>query len=149
MFFPFKVYVGCCLTTAPEEFKEMVERLKARLRTICEVLCFIGKHGGAPGEIYRHDIDGCIRQCDLFVAICDFPSTGLGYELGTQVEALEKQTLAVADKKREADISWLLLGIQEDHPEFEFRWYEEDLVEEVFAMVQAKLKRMSQALPAA
>lgn len=83
----FKIYFGCALTHAPEEFKQKVRELKGKLRALpgVEVLEFVGEKPGTPHEVYVHDIIECVGCCDLMVAICDFPSIGLGWEMGTQV----------------------------------------------------------------
>ena len=87
MKYPFKVYVGCSLTHAPKKFRDEVENFKNKLREICEVLDFYGlADKDIPREVYEHDIHNCVGKCDLLLAICDFPSLGLGWELGTQVE---------------------------------------------------------------
>lgn len=82
-----RIYVGCGLTHAPESFKRFVENFKDKLRIIpgIEVLDFMGVVSGTPREVYHHDINVCVRGCDLLVAICDFPSIGLGWEMATQV----------------------------------------------------------------
>jgi hypothetical protein len=82
----FSLYVGCALTHATEEFKQNVQTLKDRLREVCHVLEFIGLVNGTEKDVYDHDINVCVRGCNLFVGICDQASIGLGYELAVQVE---------------------------------------------------------------
>lgn len=134
--FPHRVYVGCSLTYAPEQFKQDVETLKKELRKICHVLCFLGISDFSPRSVYNHDIGHCISTCDLFLAICDHPSTGLGYELGTQAEARRKPVLAVAH--RNALVTDLILDT--GLPHIEVRRYER--LEEVINMVAEKLRQM-------
>jgi len=91
-----KVYVGCALTHASEDFKKQVEEFKQELRKICEVLCFLGIGEDTPHAVYQHDIHNCVMRSDLLVAITDHPSIGLGYEMATQTEARRKPLLAIA-----------------------------------------------------
>lgn len=132
-----KLYIGCSLTHAPEEFKSSVEDLKTRLKAQFEVLEFIGLVNGTPTDVYHHDVQTCVGTCDLFVAICDFPSLGLGYELGTAIEKLHKPVLAVAH--RDAHITRLVIGI--DAPGFKFKRYDE--MAEIFDLVTARAKELS------
>ncbi|HEY4480296.1 MAG TPA: hypothetical protein VJB58_02400 [Candidatus Paceibacterota bacterium] len=117
-----KIYVGCSLTQAPEQFIEEVENLKKILRQKGhKVFDFVGLVAGTPKDVYRWDIHHCVAECDFLIAICDYPSIGLGYELGVAIEKLGKRVLAVAHK--DSKITRLILGI--DHLRFEFCRYEE------------------------
>ncbi|MFA6536392.1 MAG: hypothetical protein WC250_01560 [Candidatus Paceibacterota bacterium] len=93
-----KIYVGCSLTHAPEEFKRQVDRLKSILRDIpgVEVLEFLGLSRGDCREVYVHDITDCVNVCDLLIAICDHPAIGLGWEMAVQVEKRRRPLLAIA-----------------------------------------------------
>ncbi len=136
-----KVYVGCSLTHASAEFKQDIEILKKKLGEICEMLCFFGSGTGASSyEIYNWDIHGCVHGCDLMVAVCDLPSTGLGWEMGTQVEKLKKPLLAVAHK--DALVSDMILDPRA--PGYSFHRYS-DLHTEVFELVKNKLKELQAA----
>jgi hypothetical protein len=81
-----KIYVGCGLTHAPEEFRKAVEELKRRLRKVpqVQVLDFLGTTAGTAHDVYVHDIINCVCECDIMIAICDEPSTGLGWEMAVQ-----------------------------------------------------------------
>jgi len=118
-----KIYVGCALTEASEDFKKMVAEFKLRLKTeSLEVLEFIGLVDGTPTDVYRHDIFDCVGNADLMIAICDQPSTGLGYEL---CEALRVRNIPVLGVAKEgARVTRLVLGI--DHPKFSFERYVSD-----------------------
>ncbi len=131
-----KLYVGCSLTQAPEDFKAKVEALKDQLRQRYEILDFIGLVAGTATDVYRHDIQVCVAQCDVLVGICDFPAIGLGYELGVAVEKLGKPTLALAHK--DAKISRMLLGI--DHPKYRFVRYES--VEQIPSLIEHFIKEV-------
>ncbi|MES2088009.1 MAG: hypothetical protein V4467_03395 [Patescibacteria group bacterium] len=80
-----KLYVGCALGGLTEdnkkEFLEKIVRVKNILRGQgFEVLEFVGLGEHTPAEIYQHDILGCVAACDAMLAICDYPSTGMGYD---------------------------------------------------------------------
>jgi len=117
----FVLYVGCSLTYASEELKQKVQALKERLRQVCVVLEFIGLDDGTAEDVYTHDINVCVRGCDLFVGICDEVSIGLGYELGVQAEDRKMPTMAVAQV--ETKITRMILGIT--RPNYEFRRYKD------------------------
>ncbi len=102
-----KIYVGCALTHAPEKFRKDVILLKEELRKHYDVLDFVGLKGLTPRKVYKHDTS-CVRSCDLFVSICDYPSLGLGFELGLAVE-IGKPILAFAHV--DSKVSRLVLGV--------------------------------------
>ncbi|MFZ3020435.1 MAG: hypothetical protein WA051_02900 [Minisyncoccia bacterium] len=80
-----KVYVGCALKGAPKKFIRLVTEVKKELaernRGRIIVLEFLGLGVGTDVDVYRVDI-GNAMKCDFFVAFIDYPSTGLGMELG-------------------------------------------------------------------
>jgi uncharacterized protein YfkK (UPF0435 family) len=83
-----KIYVGCGLTHAPEDFKQKVAELKEKLASIpsVQVLKFLGLVDGTAHDVYVHDIINCVCECDIMIAICDEPSTGLGWEMCEQTK---------------------------------------------------------------
>ena len=134
------LYVACSLTHAPQGFRDQVERLKTELKTnVCNVLCFLGCGTGAsPHDIYHWDIHKCVRPSHAVLAICDLPAIGLGYEMGTAVEAQRKPVLAIAHQL--AKVSDLVLDPRQ--PGYEFRRYK-DLFLDVPAMVEEWLGRVA------
>lgn len=132
-----RIYVGCALTQAPGEFRESVESFKNGLREHYEVFDFVGLVDGTAGDVYRWDIKRCVATCDLFIAICDLSSIGLGWELGMAVEELKKPVLAVAHE--ESSVTRLVLGAPEDNPHFTFERYN-DLVADLPELIKAKIK---------
>jgi hypothetical protein len=128
-----KIYVGCSLTQAPQAFKDAVESLKNSLRADYQILDFVGLEAGTATDVYNWDVKHCVGGCDLFVAICDYPAIGLGYELATAIEKLNKPVLAVAQEK--AIVTRLVLGI--DAPTFSLERYQD--MGDVVALVKAKL----------
>jgi hypothetical protein len=131
-----KVYVGCSLTHAPQEFIDEVERLKQKLEKICHLLRFKGlSEKNIAHDVYKHDIIDCVYQCDLLLAICDYPSTGLGYEIATQAEKKRGAVLAVAHEN--SKVSKLIIDPR--LPGYEFRRYK-NLCDDVYAMVIERIK---------
>jgi hypothetical protein len=139
-FFNYNVYVACSLTHASKEFRAEVEFFKEKLRSMCNVLCFMGVDGHSPYKIYKWDIHECVRKSDLVVAICDLPSIGLGYEMGTQIEARTMPCLALAHRK--SLVSDLIKDTRQ--PGFEFQLYN-DLQKDGVIKVMNKLKKMQKA----
>ena len=136
----YKVYIGCSLTYATPEFRQAVEDLKDTLRNFCQVLDFMSIEKiprRTPEDIYVHDIRWCVEKADLMVAICDQPSTGLGYEMATQIEMRGKPVLAVA--QTDSLVSDLILGINKTC--FEFRRYKN--LAEVTAWVKEALESIA------
>jgi hypothetical protein len=131
-----KLYIGCSLTQAPEDFKASVEQLKATLRDKYEVLDFIGLVAGTPTDVYHWDVQKCVAQCDLFVAICDYPAIGLGYELGTAIERFHKPVLVVAHE--DVTLTRLVIGI--DAPDFSLKRYQS--LTQVAGFIEDKLTTM-------
>ena len=133
--FPNGVYVGCGLTQAPEAFKASVERLKAALMARgYQVLEFVGTRPAPPQEVYNHDIKECVGKCDAMLAIVDYPSLGLGWELAAAGN-LGIPTLAVAQNR--APVSRLILGAAEALPSMGFERYGQ--LQEVPAMFEVFL----------
>ena len=128
-----KIYIGCSLTHATPEFRQSVEDLKDSLRGDYEIFDFLGLTDGTVQDVYNRDIHECVANCDLFVAICDHPSLGLGYELATAVEKLDKPVLAVAHT--DAHITRLVLGITS--PKYSFERYED--ISDIAGLIRAKL----------
>ena len=135
-----KLYIGCSLTQAPEDFKASVDRLKVALRTKYEVLDFIGLVAGTPTDVYHWDVQKCVAQCDLLVAICDYPAIGLGYELGTAIERFHKPVLAVAHT--DVTLTRLVVGI--DAPGFSLERYQS--LSEVAGLIEEKITTLKGTL---
>ena len=115
-----RIFVGCALTHAPEGFKNQVNWLKLQLkRNGWEVLEFLGLKVGTAKDVYEWDILKCVGRCDFLVAVCDYASIGLGYELATATEKHEIWVLAVAHA--DADISRLPQGVT--HRRYSFARY--------------------------
>lgn len=122
-----KLYVGCGLTLAPQEFKDNVENLKAELRKDWDVMEFLGVTNGSASDVYQRDIVENVGGCDAFLAVADEPSWGLGWE-SREAAMLGKPVLLVAHAA--AKVTRLLLGATEYHQNFSFKTYE-DMVQDV------------------
>lgn len=136
------LYVGCSLAVAPNEFKDSIVALKDKLCEQFDILEFKGQVAGTNADVYRWDIEHCVADCDMFVAVCDYPSIGLGWELNEAIR-LGKPTLGVANN--EAVISRLVLGAADIKPNFTFRRYK-DLLLDVPTFVLESLATV-QAIP--
>jgi hypothetical protein len=134
-----KLYVGCGLTLAPQEFKDDVEQLKGALRKDWDVMEFLGLTAGTAADVYRKDIDENVRNCDAFIAVADEPSIGLGYELAMATEVFGKPVLATA--KVGAKVTRLLLGAVELHEGMDFTPYE-DMAIDVPVFAQQSFARV-------
>lgn len=108
-----KIYVGCALTYAPVKFQRDVAALKEALRQRYVLLDFAGLSGGVSHEacraVFDHDIGECVGRCQILVAICDFPSTGLGIEIWEAHRVRRIPTLLLAQEN--AKVTRLVLGI--------------------------------------
>lgn len=124
-----KLYIGCSLTLLPPDkkdaFLQMITEIKKELTESFEILEFKGLNDLltdnplTPQEIYNFDIKECVMKADCMLAFCDYPSTGLGYEMATAVEKLDIPVLAVAHK--DSVVGRIIRGI--DHPNFQFMYY--------------------------
>lgn len=97
-----------------------VENLRTKLQDRYEVLEFLGLVKGTATDAYHWDIHECVAKADAIIAICDYPSIGLGYELGTAVEHLHKPVLALG--QTDTRITRMVLGI--DAPNYRFARYD-------------------------
>ena len=130
-----KLYIGCALTRLPAEkekdFLQMLVEIKLGLKDNFEIVQFIGVTGLAPdatpAEVYIHDIKNSVIKADCMLAICDYPSLGLGYEMATAVEKQGIPVLALA--RKDTLVSKLIRGI--DHESFRFVYYDsvDDIVQ--------------------
>ncbi|MCC6198694.1 hypothetical protein IT401_00540 [Candidatus Nomurabacteria bacterium] len=94
-----KVYVGCGLTHAPQEYRLMIASFKERLakESWLQVLEFVTPNSVLPKpdahHIYLNDIHECVGTADAMIGDLTYPSTGLGWELGTAIEKRGIRTL--------------------------------------------------------
>ena len=126
-----KLYLGCSLTHATEEFKKQISDLKNLLRDKYQIMEFLGTETGDARDVFKHDISQ-LKTCDLLLAECSHPSTGLGFEIATALDH-HKPVLAVAQEG--AKVSRLILGINSIL--FSFMRYQ--TLDEVLDAVEKKL----------
>ena len=115
-----RLYVGCGLTNAPEEFIRCVIQLREDLRRDFEILDFwtpiiLGGEKN-PAKIVQFDIEQ-LKASEVMLGICDHPSFGLGFETAHALWG-SKKTLLVAH--RDALISAFPLGLANPFYRFEF-----------------------------
>ena len=132
-----KVYVGCALTSAPDDFIERIIALKIQLRNVLrvEILDFFGGKGKAgpgvtPEQVWARDIYECVALADAMLAICDLPSIGLGIEIEKAAGTRGIPTMIVAH--HDVRISHLVLGIP--YPCVQVQRYQ--TLDEVVVMLQ-------------
>jgi hypothetical protein len=110
-----KLYIGCAINNLPDdkkdEFLKMIAGLKKKLSKKFKILDFMGalKKDASPEETYWRDIHECVGTADIMVAICDYPSTGLGYEMAVAIEQRGIPVLALAQYS--SKVSNLIPGI--------------------------------------
>ena len=139
------LYVGCALTEAPPEFRAEVAKLKEHLKTLkhpsgepqFKVLEFLGLTAGNADDVYRIDIIENVGTCEIMLAICDYPSTGLGYELA--VAAKERGVAVLGIAHADKRVTRLVLGIHSRHPHFTFERYN-NLLEDVPRLLREKIE---------
>ncbi len=117
-----KLYVGCALTNAPEDFRNNVEEAKVQLGKDWEVMQFLGLQAGTSADVYNQDITSNVRTCEGFLAIADHPANGLGWELGV---ADERETPTLIVVKFGAVVSRLLIGASEAREHIQLQRYED------------------------
>jgi len=128
-----RLYIGCALTNLPDDKRvsllAMIAEIKKELGQPFEILEFVGvddlktNKPLTPTQVYSFDIDECLMKTDYFLAICDFPALGLGYELGTAIEKMGILVLAVAHEN--ATVSRSIIGVTRPNYHF-FRYNSPD-----------------------
>jgi len=126
-----KIYIGTSLTHASQEHRDLIKEVRDEIEKIegVEILKFFSDPQNfdaqqSAQDIYSHDIHNCVANADIFIADCTYPSTGLGWELGTAIEKHKIPTLALA--KKGAHVTRLVLGAECDkNKNFVFKEYED------------------------
>jgi nucleoside 2-deoxyribosyltransferase len=114
-----KIYLGCSMTGAPESFNKEVISLYNKLNSKFEVLPFfnlvIDRVPNSNSELFEFDINQ-INKSDFMIAICTYPSTGMGYEIS---HALNTGKKVFAFAKKEDRVSKFVDG-GITHPNYKF-----------------------------
>lgn len=139
-----KVYVGCALTDASEEYKAAIGVFKNTLREtgFIEILDFVDFSAdneppeAIPGIIYYHDIRVCVRKADVVLGEVSISSSGLGYELATTIEKYQRPVYIFAKKSPDVRVSKLILGIPTHNPKVQLHWYRDSFDEVVFTIIK-------------
>lgn len=134
-----KLYVGCGLTLAPQEFKDQVEATKAALGADWEVMQFLGTTAGTAADVYRVDILENVGGCDAFLGIADEASFGLGFETR---EALERGKPVLLVASHASIVTRLALGAAEYYPDLMTVQRYDDMVGDVPRLAQAAFSRV-------
>lgn len=128
-----KLYVGCSLAHASGIFKREVKDLKGKLRGSYEVLEFMDpKTVQTSIQVFENDTRQIIK-CDVFLAICDLPSLGLGYEMA-YANSINKPVIAVAHE--DSNVSRMILGVTAD----KFKLVRYKRLDEVVSFMEKMLK---------
>ena len=142
MSLPQTIYVGMALTHAPTAFRDVFQvALKTQLRLIPDVavLDFFwvtrGEFAGSDTEVYEWDKEQA-EQADVFVALLDHPSIGLGMEIMIRAQS-GKPTLFFVEKG--IRVSRMLHGLIEQTNN---QLYEYENVEAIVRVVTEKLYTM-------
>src|SRR3989338_5957975 len=121
-----KVYISANLADSPQDFKDMVSKLKEKLKEEYEIL----------------DAQKSLPRSDFVIAICDHSSIDVGYDMATALEKYSKPTLGLA--KAGMVVTRLVEGI--DHPMYIFKTY--NTVEDIETFIKEKeLKHFKPAVP--
>lgn len=119
-----KLYVGCGLSKAPQDFQDQVEVLKETLRSRGdEVFDFVGLVAGTAADVYNWDIGRCVGSAQMIIGVCDEASIGLGWEMGVAAEKHKIPVLATAHV--ESAVTRLVHGAAEVLPNVRFEPYED------------------------
>lgn len=122
------------MTHSPKEFRSQVELAKKQLSVDWDVMHFLGLKDGDVADVYHQDIENNIRKCDAFIAVADYPATGLGWELGV---ADERRIPTLIVTKRNANVTRLVMGAAQSRHHFAFHHY--DKIQDISAIAQATL----------
>lgn len=123
-----KLYVSCALTEAPPEFRRDIEELKEVLSKDYEVLKFLGLGVGDPGDVWQRDIIDNVDTCHLMLAVCDYPSIGLGMEILEAGKIRSVPVLAVSTAGK--NLTRMVAGMSKFHPNLKIGVYN-NLLEDV------------------
>lgn len=129
-----KIYFGCSLTHAPDEYRQLMEQLVTKIKEKYQILDFVGLEKGTAADVFKHDAD-CVKNCDLFVAECSYPATGVGMEIGLAL-SIGKPTLILAQK--EAKVTRQVLGIE--HEQFSLVRY--NSLEEALDAIDQRIDKL-------
>jgi nucleoside 2-deoxyribosyltransferase len=111
-----KVYFASALANATVQFRHDCDEIKELLKGKYVIKDYFGYVPEADAKmIYEHDAQQ-IRNAEMLIAECSYPSLGVGYEIGLAL-ALGKQVIAIA--KEGSIVSKMITG----NPSIKFIWY--------------------------
>jgi nucleoside 2-deoxyribosyltransferase len=129
-----KIYVGCSLTHATQEYRDGIEEFKKKLGEKYEVLKFLGLGVGTGREQFDWDTN-CVKSSDLVVADVSYPSTGLGIELGV---AFENKIPVLLLASNNAKIASMLQG----HPTAVREMVRYERIEDMVGLVDEEMSKL-------
>ena len=102
------IYFAMALTHAPTDFVKMCggELRKIMRKFGYRTLDFVGLADGTAEDVYLRDMHA-VCEADLLVAICDYPSLGLGMEVMARIHAKKPLVLCW---RRGTKITRMLIG---------------------------------------
>lgn len=130
-----KIYVWCALTHATDEFKNEINEFKNKIKSEYELLDFLWVILWTEVDVYNHDTK-CVKECDLFIAECSYPSIWLWYELWL-ANTLWKPILAIA--KEDVKVTRMVLWI--NTPNYEFIRYKK--ISDLIPKIQEKINKLN------
>jgi hypothetical protein len=125
------------LTHAPDSYKKEIEELKSILREKYEILDFLWLVDWNFEDVYNWDTNN-VKSCDLMIAECSYPSTGLWYELWLW-NSINKPILAIA--RNEAKVTRLIQWINTLN--YTFVRYNEHL-SEIIPLIEKKIEEIKE-----
>lgn len=137
-----KLYFGCSLSSAPEEYATKVLELRQQVAALPEVehLPFLTDiHPDSnPHDIFKWDIFNQVAQADIMVAECTQPSFGLGWEVSHAVHVRKIPVLAFAHVDFKEKLSKFAPGADvEELPNYSFSWYKDN--QEILDVIQKNI----------
>jgi nucleoside 2-deoxyribosyltransferase len=122
-----KIYLACALNQVPDEFTQRIQTIRSQIAGLGEILDFVGLRPDITAqEVFDHDIH-CVKSADIIIAFVDYPSLGLGIELGFALNH-GKQIVALA--QTDSQVTRMVTGITS--PQFRlFRYIDIDEAVEI------------------
>ncbi len=141
-----RVYWGCALTHAPEEYRETMNRVISFIKNYhpqVQLLEFLGTTAGSAQDVYIQDIETNVASCDLFLNDVSQTSLGLGFELSSALLYYNKPTVSFVHEN--IRLTRLLLGAAECHENYKIisYWDEDQLVQMIGNILYEKVQELN------
>jgi fructose-specific component phosphotransferase system IIB-like protein len=122
-----RVYWGCALTHAPEEYKGTMNRAISFIKNYhpqVQLLEFLGTTAGTSEDVYIQDIETNVASCNLFLNDVSCASLGLGFELASALLYYNKPVISFVHEN--IRLTRLLLGAAERHENYKILSYRDE-----------------------